>query len=54
MKEQHTTMRIWIKTLRKMRFIHAYTGESMVAILDRLAAEELERVRLNPRLIDNT
>jgi hypothetical protein len=34
MNEQHTTMRIRMKTLRKMRFVHAYTGESMVAIMD--------------------
>ena len=45
MKEQYTTMRIWVKTQRKMRFIHAYTGESMVSTMDRLATEELERVR---------
>jgi len=39
------TTRIWERTLQTLRFIHAMTGESSVAILDRLAKQELERLQ---------
>lgn len=41
----YKTTRIWSSTLQMLRFIHAFTGESMVAILDRLARQELERLQ---------
>jgi len=41
----YRTTRIWERTLQTLRFIHAITGESIVAILDRLAKQELERVQ---------
>ena len=37
-------MRIWRKTVKKLRMIYAITGERMVAILDRIITVELERV----------
>ena len=42
---QHTTTRIWTKTVKALRMLHALTGESAVAILDRLVSVELERVK---------
>ena len=43
--DTHTygTTRVWERTLQTLRFIHAITGESIVAILVRLAKQELER-----------
>jgi hypothetical protein len=43
------TTRIWERTLQTLRFIHAMTGESIVAILDRLAKQELERLQKEQR-----
>jgi len=43
------TTRIWERTLQTLRFIHAITGESIVAILDRLAQQELERLQKEQR-----
>jgi hypothetical protein len=45
--DRHTygTTRIWERTLQILRFIHAMTGESIVAILDRLAKQELDRLQ---------
>lgn len=45
MSNEYTSTRIWRKTLRVLRFIHAHTGESIVAILDRLAVAEWERLQ---------
>lgn len=42
---EYQTMRVWKDTLKKLRFIYAATGDSMIAILDRLATEELERIQ---------
>lgn len=39
----YQTIRIWQQTLKTLRFIRAHTGESIVAILDRLATAEWER-----------
>lgn len=36
------TIKMWKSTLKKLRFIRAYTGEQMVVILDRLVRVELE------------
>ena len=43
------TTRIWERTLQTLRFIHAITGESIVAILDRLAKQELARLQKEQR-----
>lgn len=40
----HTTIRVWKKTQQTLRRIHAETGESIVAILDRLASEEYNKI----------
>ena len=45
MNTEHTTMRVWKRTLKNLRMIYALTGESMVVILDRLVKQELERVQ---------
>ena len=45
MNEQYRTLRIWAETLKKLRRIYAETGESMIAIVDRLAEQELQRLR---------
>lgn len=44
MKQPYETTRIWVKTLKKLRLIAAYTGETIVTVLERLAADELKRV----------
>jgi hypothetical protein len=43
--DNYRTTRIWSSTLQVLRFIHAITGESIVSIIDRLAKQELERLR---------
>jgi len=43
------TTRIWERTRQTLRFIHAMTGETSVAILDRLAKRELERLQKEQR-----
>ncbi len=43
--ENYKTTRIWTRTIQVLRFIHAITGESIVAIIDRLARQELERLQ---------
>ena len=45
MSEQYTQLRIWQATLKKLRRIYAETGESMIAIVDRLATQELEKIQ---------
>ena len=42
---EYQTMRVWKDTLRKLRYIYAATGESMICIVDRLATQELERIQ---------
>lgn len=39
------TARLWKTTIRNLRMIYALTGESMVSIVDRLVAAELERLQ---------
>lgn len=41
----YQTIRIWTRTLRALRLVAALTGERMVQVLDRLIADELQRVR---------
>jgi hypothetical protein len=43
--EQYTQLRIWRTTLKTLRRIHAETGEDMIAIVDRLANQELNQVQ---------
>jgi len=45
----YRTTHIWERTLQTLRFIHAMTGETIVAILDRLAKQELERLQKEHR-----
>lgn len=45
MANENTTIRIWVKTLRKLRLLYALTGESMVEIIDRIVDKELARVQ---------
>jgi hypothetical protein len=42
---QYKTTRVWTKTLKTLRILHALTGESIVSILDRIATQELVRVQ---------
>lgn len=44
-KEPYQTMRVWVKTHRLLRLIAAYTNESMVEVLQRLAEQEYQRVQ---------
>lgn len=41
---EYQTIRVWTRTLRKLRLVAALTGERMVAVMDRLVAEELKQV----------
>ena len=41
--------RLWESTLKKLRRIYAETGESMIAIVDRLATSELARIEQTQR-----
>lgn len=43
--EPYNTTRIWEKTLRKLRLLRGLTGESVVEIIERLAEQELLRVK---------
>ena len=36
-----TTMKIWTETLRRLKLVAALSGESVVALLDRLSRDEL-------------
>jgi hypothetical protein len=44
---EYGSRRIWKRTPRKLRLIAALTGERIVLVLDRLAAQELQRVQHN-------
>ena len=45
MKNAHETIRIWTKSVKKLRMIYALTGVTMVKIMDKLLTEELERIQ---------
>ena len=45
MDKTYIQFRLWAETLKKLRYIYAATGESMIAIVDRLATEELKRIQ---------
>jgi hypothetical protein len=40
----YQTIRVWTRTLKKLRLVAALTGARMVAVMDRLVTEELKRV----------
>lgn len=44
MSETYTTIKIWLKTRRLLRRIAATTDESLVAVMDRLAVTEQQRL----------
>lgn len=46
MKHEYKTTRIWVETLRNLKHIAADTGETIVALIDRLAADELRRLNV--------
>ncbi len=43
--EKYKTTRIWAHTLSKLRMIAAITNTSIVKVIDRLADEELKRLK---------
>lgn len=45
MTDNRVNVKIWPNTLPKLRLIYALTGESMVAIIDRLVTQELSRIQ---------
>ena len=45
MDTQYAQLRLWRNTLKKRRRIYAETGESIIAIVDRLADQELNRIQ---------
>lgn len=45
MSKAYTQFRLWTDTLKKLRRIYAETGEPMIAIVDRLADQELKRIQ---------
>lgn len=44
-EKTHQTIKVWTKTLKRLRHIHAETGEPMVKILDRLVQQEYLRTQ---------
>jgi hypothetical protein len=42
---EYTTTRLWVQTLRTLKLIAAMSNESMVKVMDRLAKQELERLK---------
>jgi hypothetical protein len=45
MDNKYTHLRILRKTLQPLRMLHALTGESQLDLIDRLVAQELERIQ---------
>lgn len=43
--KNYKTTRIWAQTLHKLRLIAAMTNTSIVRVIDRLADEELKRLK---------
>ena len=41
---EYQTIRVWTRTLRKLRLVAALTGERLVAVMDRLVSDEVKRV----------
>ena len=42
---KYATARIWVQTVRALKLIAALNNESMVKAMDRLATQELERLK---------
>jgi hypothetical protein len=40
---EYQTIRVWTRTLKKLRLVAALRGERMVAVMDRLVSNELKR-----------
>jgi hypothetical protein len=43
--DEYQTIRIWVKTHRRLRVIAALTNESIVSVLDRLSLKELAKLQ---------
>jgi hypothetical protein len=41
---EYHLVRVWKKTHQMLRFIVAFTGESIIEAIDRLASQELQRL----------
>lgn len=54
MINEYTTIRIWTKTLKKLRFLHALTGDSMVAILDEMISKELKGLPMDISILEKS
>lgn len=46
MDKTYITIKVWRKTLKTLRLIHAHTGENMVSILNRLTETELKNLNV--------
>ena len=44
-KGQYINIKVWLETRRKLRQIAALTDKNMVEVVDKLATEELQRLR---------
>jgi len=42
---QYINIKVWLETRRKLRQIAALTDKNMVEVVDKLATEELQRLR---------
>lgn len=45
MEDKRINLKIWPKTLPKLRLLYALTGESMVSIIERLVTQELQKLQ---------
>ena len=45
MNKTYVQFRLWTTTLKNLRRIYAETGESMIAIVDRLVEQELKQIQ---------
>ena len=41
----YTTMKLWAATKKRIRLIAAMTGESLVALIDRLVESEHDKIK---------
>ena len=47
MDTQYAQLRIWRKTLKKLRLIAALTEQSVIASINQMADEKLKELRIN-------
>lgn len=52
--EPRQTTKLLQKTIRKLALLRGYTGETAMAIVERLVTHELERVELERKAKDET